>query len=173
MMNVLSLFDGMSCGQIALERAGIKVDSYFASEKEEIKMNNEYRFVINQKTNNGDIYTCRGNTIQEVIDGMNELIEKAQKIWNKARETNKIPVETAKNTQDEFVGDPDGPDAPNLPWEDKQHCYHNCYHTDYWSNSGTSKKTGKKYVNRKCKKCGAIQWQQTNGQWGGWLPEEK
>lgn len=31
-MNVLSLFDGMSCGQQALERAGIKVDKYFASE---------------------------------------------------------------------------------------------------------------------------------------------
>jgi hypothetical protein len=31
-INVLSLFDGMSCGQIALERAGIKVDNYFASE---------------------------------------------------------------------------------------------------------------------------------------------
>ena len=31
-MNVLSLFDGMSCGQIALERAGIKVDNYFAAE---------------------------------------------------------------------------------------------------------------------------------------------
>jgi len=31
-MKVLSLFDGMSCGRIALERAGIKVDSYFASE---------------------------------------------------------------------------------------------------------------------------------------------
>jgi DNA (cytosine-5)-methyltransferase 3A len=31
-MNVLSLFDGMSCGQIALQRAGIKVDNYFASE---------------------------------------------------------------------------------------------------------------------------------------------
>lgn len=31
-MHVLSLFDGMSCGQIALERAGIKVDNYFASE---------------------------------------------------------------------------------------------------------------------------------------------
>lgn len=31
-MNVLSLFDGMSCGQIALERAGIEVDNYFASE---------------------------------------------------------------------------------------------------------------------------------------------
>ena len=31
-MNVLSLFDGISCGQQALERAGIKVDKYFASE---------------------------------------------------------------------------------------------------------------------------------------------
>lgn len=34
-MNVLSLFDGISCGQVALERAGIKVDKYFASEIEE------------------------------------------------------------------------------------------------------------------------------------------
>lgn len=31
-MNILSLCDGMSCGQIALERVGIKVDKYFASE---------------------------------------------------------------------------------------------------------------------------------------------
>ncbi len=31
-MNVLSLFDGMSCGQQALERSGIVVDNYFASE---------------------------------------------------------------------------------------------------------------------------------------------
>ena len=31
-MNVLSLFDGLSCGRQALERAGIKVDNYFASE---------------------------------------------------------------------------------------------------------------------------------------------
>jgi DNA (cytosine-5)-methyltransferase 3A len=31
-LNVLSLFDGMSCGQIALERAGITVDNYYASE---------------------------------------------------------------------------------------------------------------------------------------------
>lgn len=30
--NVLSLFDGISCGRVALERAGIKVDKYFASE---------------------------------------------------------------------------------------------------------------------------------------------
>lgn len=31
-MNVLSLFDGISCGQLALERTNIKVDSYYASE---------------------------------------------------------------------------------------------------------------------------------------------
>jgi site-specific DNA-cytosine methylase len=31
-MNVLSLFDGMSCGRIALEKLGIKVDNYYASE---------------------------------------------------------------------------------------------------------------------------------------------
>jgi len=31
-MNVLSLFDGMSCGQIALNRLGISYDNYFASE---------------------------------------------------------------------------------------------------------------------------------------------
>jgi len=31
-INVLSLFDGMSCGQIALEKLGVKVNNYFASE---------------------------------------------------------------------------------------------------------------------------------------------
>jgi DNA-cytosine methyltransferase len=31
-MKILSLFDGMSCGQIALRELGIKVDTYFASE---------------------------------------------------------------------------------------------------------------------------------------------
>lgn len=31
-LNVLSLFDGISCGQVALQRAGVKVKNYFASE---------------------------------------------------------------------------------------------------------------------------------------------
>lgn len=43
-MKVLSLFDGMSCGQIALEKVGVKIDSYFASEIEpnavKVTMNN-------------------------------------------------------------------------------------------------------------------------------------
>ena len=37
-MNVLSLFDGMSCGQIALNKAGIKYDHYFASEIDKYAM---------------------------------------------------------------------------------------------------------------------------------------
>jgi DNA-cytosine methyltransferase len=37
-MNVLSLFDGMSCGRIALDRLGIKVDNYFASEIDKYAM---------------------------------------------------------------------------------------------------------------------------------------
>lgn len=37
-MNVLSLFDGMSCGQQALERAGFKVENYFASEIDKYAM---------------------------------------------------------------------------------------------------------------------------------------
>jgi site-specific DNA-cytosine methylase len=37
-MNVLSLFDGMSCGQIALDRLGIKVDNYYASEIDKYAM---------------------------------------------------------------------------------------------------------------------------------------
>ncbi len=37
-MNVLSLFDGMSCGQIALTQLGFKIDNYFASEIEPAAM---------------------------------------------------------------------------------------------------------------------------------------
>src|ERR1035437_1082222 len=39
-MNILSLFDGISCGQIALNKSGIKYDKYFASEidKDAIKV---------------------------------------------------------------------------------------------------------------------------------------
>ena len=42
-INVLSLFDGMSCGQIALDNLGFKVNNYFASEikEEAIKVTKE------------------------------------------------------------------------------------------------------------------------------------
>lgn len=37
-MKILSLFDGISCGRVALERAGIKVDNYYASEIDKYAM---------------------------------------------------------------------------------------------------------------------------------------
>lgn len=44
-MNVLSLFDGISCGQLALHRARKKVDQYFASEINTESMNvTQYHF---------------------------------------------------------------------------------------------------------------------------------
>src|SRR5574344_210783 len=38
MNNVLSLFDGIGCGKIALERVGIPVETYYASEIDEYAM---------------------------------------------------------------------------------------------------------------------------------------
>ena len=35
-MNVLSLFDGIGCGRVALDRVGIEVENYFASEIESL-----------------------------------------------------------------------------------------------------------------------------------------
>jgi len=37
-MSVLSLFDGMSCGRIALERSGFKINNYYASEIDKYAM---------------------------------------------------------------------------------------------------------------------------------------
>lgn len=64
-MNVLSLCDGMSCGQIALKELGIEIDNYFASEIEPnaikttnlnfpntIQLGDVMKFVIEIKENN-------------------------------------------------------------------------------------------------------------------------
>lgn len=48
-INVLSLFDGISCGRVALERVGIKVNNYYASEidKHAIKVSqNNWKDII-------------------------------------------------------------------------------------------------------------------------------
>lgn len=42
-MNILSLFDGISCARVALERAGIPVDAYYASEVD------KYAIVVSEK----------------------------------------------------------------------------------------------------------------------------
>ena len=68
-MNVLSLFDGISCGMIALERANIKVDKYYSSEidKNAITIsNNNYPNIIRL----GDVTKITKETISglEKID---------------------------------------------------------------------------------------------------------
>jgi DNA-cytosine methyltransferase len=64
-MNVLSLFDGLSCGQIALNRAGIKYDKYFASEID------EYAIKVTQQnypgtTQIGDVTQVKGSELPQI-----------------------------------------------------------------------------------------------------------
>lgn len=64
-MNVLSLFDGISCGRVALDRAGIKYDKYFASEID------KYAIQIAQKNypdtiQIGDIKNIKGSDLPQI-----------------------------------------------------------------------------------------------------------
>lgn len=64
-MNILSLFDGMSCGQIALNRAGIKYDKYFASEID------EYAIKVTQHNypetiQVGDVLNVKGSDLPKI-----------------------------------------------------------------------------------------------------------
>ena len=64
-ITVLSLFDGISCGRIALERAGIKSDRYYASEidKNAIKISeNNYKDIIRL----GDINNIDEDVIKNI-----------------------------------------------------------------------------------------------------------
>ena len=64
-MNVLSLFDGMSCGQIALERAGIAVDNYFASEIDKYAMKVTKANYPNTK-HVGSVLDVKGDDLPEI-----------------------------------------------------------------------------------------------------------
>jgi len=64
-MNVLGLFDGMSCGQIALNRLGIKYDKYFASEID------EYAIKVTQHNypetiQIGDVLNVKGSDLPQI-----------------------------------------------------------------------------------------------------------
>lgn len=64
-MNVLSLFDGMSCGQIALDQLGIKVDNYYAAEidKDAIKIaKKNYPNTIHL----GDVTKVKGSDLPKI-----------------------------------------------------------------------------------------------------------
>lgn len=66
-MNVLSLFDGMSCGRIALERAGIDVDNYFSSEVKDcaIKIAN-INFPDDRDNRLGDVTKINGSDLPKI-----------------------------------------------------------------------------------------------------------
>lgn len=66
-MRVLSLFDGISCGHVALERAGIPVEVYYASEID------KYAIQITQKNypdtiQLGDVTKLDGTSLKNKID---------------------------------------------------------------------------------------------------------
>lgn len=64
-MNVLSLFDGMSCGQIALDKLGIKVDNYFASEIDKYAIQVAQKNYPNTKQV-GDIIELKGDSLPKI-----------------------------------------------------------------------------------------------------------
>ncbi len=71
-MNVLSLFDGMSCGRLALELQGFKVDRYFASEIDKHAM---------QVTQSRWPETVQLGDVTKVSYKNGELIADGQVIW--------------------------------------------------------------------------------------------
>ncbi|MCK9415217.1 DNA cytosine methyltransferase [Candidatus Dojkabacteria bacterium] len=64
-MNVLSLFDGISCGRLALERANIEVDNYYASEIDKYAIQvAQYNYPNN--TQLGDVTKVNGSDLPKI-----------------------------------------------------------------------------------------------------------
>jgi DNA-cytosine methyltransferase len=64
-MNVLSLFDGMSCGQIALSSLGIKYDNYYSSEIDECAIKvTQHNFPDTIQL--GDINNIKGSDLPKI-----------------------------------------------------------------------------------------------------------
>ena len=72
-LNILSLFDGISCGQVALQRAGIKVNKYYAREIEQHPIAiTQYNFpdtIQLGDINNWREWNIDWNTVDVVIGG--------------------------------------------------------------------------------------------------------
>ena len=66
-INVLSLFDGMSCGRIALERAGIKVDNYYSSEIKDYAIKvADINYPQDKKNRLGDVTKIDGYSLPKI-----------------------------------------------------------------------------------------------------------
>jgi len=64
-MNVLSLFDGISCARIALDNLGVDIENYYASEIDKHAINvskNNYSDIINL----GDIKNIKANNLPKI-----------------------------------------------------------------------------------------------------------
>lgn len=64
-MEVLSLFDGIACGRLALEKANIKVDKYYASEIDDFAIkiaHKNYPDIINI----GDVFNIDYSSLQDI-----------------------------------------------------------------------------------------------------------
>lgn len=72
-MNVLSLFDGISCGRVALERAGIEVNKYYASEIDkyatQVSQNNYPNIIRLGDINNWESWDIDWASIDLVLAG--------------------------------------------------------------------------------------------------------
>lgn len=66
-INVLSLFDGMSCGRIALEKLGIKVNNYFSCEidKYALKVAND-NFPMDEVNRLGDVTKVKFSDLPKI-----------------------------------------------------------------------------------------------------------
>ena len=66
-MNVLSLFDGMSCGRLALNSLGIKVDTYYSSEidRHALKVAND-NHPVDIPNRLGDVRSIDGTTLPSI-----------------------------------------------------------------------------------------------------------
>jgi len=64
-MNVLSLFDGMSCGQIALDQLDINVDNYYAAEIDKWAMQVAKKNYPNMK-HLGDVTELKGDDLPKI-----------------------------------------------------------------------------------------------------------
>ena len=64
-LNVCSLFDGMSCGQIALERAGVPVNAYYASEIDKYAVQTAKKNYPNT-IHLGDVRDVKGDDLADI-----------------------------------------------------------------------------------------------------------
>lgn len=65
-VNILSLFDGMACGMLAMQKAGVKVDTYTAYEID--------KYAIQTATHNFPMIKECGDVFRQILHSIKILI---------------------------------------------------------------------------------------------------